>query len=795
MRLLPLLAFAQALGIWVADRGWLGLEVAVGLGASLLVIGLARATRATPRSALCAALAFLAGAASLAEQLDLAAARAPLPTEPVVVEATVIDRAAGPDWVRVDVGAARAVGAIAASLPTRIRLVGGSTPAGFRGLEAAQRGDRIRVMVVLHALHQPQNPGALSRVRRLERRGIGALGRLVHPALHVVLVDRSRASALRGIRALRREISARIARFGAGSALVRALALGDRSGLSSEVSDAFRKLGLSHLLAVSGLHLGLVASLAFAAARASVGRSAWLAARRDTRRIALGVGVAAAIAYALLSGWAIPVRRALVFLLVLALGIARGCSSRRAEPLAAAAIAVLAVEPGALFEPGAQLSFAATAALMFAAPRADRTEHSGARPRWWALDDAARASASAVAVTAPIAAWQLGSAAPFAWLANLVAIPWTAFALLPASLLAALALGCGLETLGGGLTSLAAWIARGTLDVALGCAERVPSWIPATRPSWVYVVAIALGTVGTLRARSTTARVLGALCVSVGVGIAPPRPLQPARPRAVAFEVGQGAASLVEGRRAAVLVDAAGAFEDYDWGRRVVVPALAALGVERLDLLIVSHADHDHAGGVSAVLDSLSIGEIWLPRGAARDPAFGSLRRLARSKGIAVSERGAGARAVAVGDLIVEPLWPAPGAVGRSRNDRSLVVRIRVSGHSVLLPGDLEVGAESDLVASGADLRSEVLALAHHGSRTSSSAAFLEAVGASVAIASAPCGGRFGMPHAEVLSRARRAGLPVWWTGRDGAVMIGLGERLTVWGYGERPSPTTCRVD
>jgi competence protein ComEC len=617
---------------------------------------------------------------------------------------------------------------------------------------------------------------------------------LVHPALHVVLADRSSGSPLGGIRELRREISAQLAATGAGSGLVRALALGDRSGLSTEVGDAFRKLGLSHLLAVSGLHLGLVASLAFAAARASAGRSAWLAARCDTRRIALGVGVAVAIAYALFSGWAIPVRRALVFLLVLALAVVRGRSSLRAEPLAAAAIAVLAVEPGALFEPGPQLSFAAAAALMFAAPRADRGESSGSGPRWRALDDALRTSASAVAVTAPIAACQLASAAPLALVANLVAIPWTAFVLLPASLLAALALGCGLEPVGGWLAALAVWVANGSLEVGLWCSDRLPVTLPATRPASVYLLAIAVAVALTLRARATAPRVLGALCVSALVGVAPPKLEQPRRPRVVALEVGQGAASLVEGLRAAVLIDAGSSFEGHDWGKRAVVPALAALGVARLDLLIVSHADLDHCGGVPAVLDSLPVGEIWIPHGAAVDPAFDPMWALARSKRVPVSERGADSPAVAIGDLIVEPLWPLPIAERRSRNDRSLVVRIQVAGHSVLLPGDLEARAESDLVASGADLHSEIIALAHHGSRTSSSDLFLDAVGAAVAIASAPCGGRFGMPHAEVLSRARREGLPVWWTGRDGAVMVGLGERLTAWGYGDRPGADACRT-
>jgi competence protein ComEC len=793
LRLLPLLAVAQAVGIWVADRGWLGAEVTAVSAVALLVAGLAAVRGPTGRCALSLALAFLAGAHSLALQLGVSAAVVSLPAEAVVVEGTVIDTASGPEWLRVDVADVRAIDPKGLRIPARIRLVGGATPDGFHGLEAADRGERIRAMVRLRALHEPQNPGSPQRVRRLQRRGIGAFGRLIHPALHVALADRSSRSPLRGIRKHRRAIAGDIAAFGAGSGLVRALALGDRSGLSTEVGDAFRRLGLSHLLAVSGLHLGLVASLAFALARSSVGRSAWLAARCDTRQIALGVGVATAIAYALFSGWAIPVRRALVFLLVLALTVVRGRSSLRAEPLAAAAIAVLAIEPGALFEPGAQLSFAATAALMFAAPRPDRAAFAESAPRARGFEDALRASASAVAVTAPIAAWQLGSAAPLALLANLVAIPWTAFALLPASLLAALALGCGLETLGAGLASMAVWLANGTLELGLWCSDRLPSITPSTRPAAVYLLAIALCVAVTLRARTTAVRVLGAFLVSAWVALAPPRSLQPPRPRVVALEVGQGAAALVEGLGAAVLVDAGSSFDGLDWGKRAVVPALAALGVERLDILILSHGDLDHLGGAAAVLDAVSVGEIWAPFGAAADPAFDPLLEAARSKRIPVFERGAGSPAVSRGDLRIESLWPPPVAERRSRNDRSLVVRIELAGYRVLLPGDLEASAEFDLVSSGADLASEIISLSHHGSRTSSTEAFLEAVGATLSVVSAPCGGRFGMPHAEVLERAAGKGLSVWWTGRDGAVMVGLGKRLTAWGYGERPARDSCR--
>ncbi len=117
-----------------------------------------------------------------------------------------------------------------------------------------------------------------------------------------------------------------------------------------------------------------------------------------------------------------------------------------------------------------------------------------------------------------------------------------------------------------------------------------------------------------------------------------------------------------------------------------------------------------------------------------------------------------------------------------SSNDGSLVVRVDVRGRRILLPGDIEAAAESALLAGGAELRADLLKLPHHGSRSSSTARFLEAVGATLAVASAPWQGRFGMPHAEVLDRAQGAHVTVWWTGRDGAVMVGLGEALVAWG-------------
>ena len=169
---------------------------------------------------------------------------------------------------------------------------------------------------------------------------------------------------MRAVRGLRREISGKLAAAGAGSSLVRALSLGDRAGLSSEVREAFRRLGVSHLLAVSGLHLGLVAALAYGAIRMTILRATQLAAAFDVRRFALAGAIGAALVYGLLTGWAPPVQRASVF--VISIGLAWMLRRRisHLQLLGLAGGVLLLHEPAALFSASAQLSFAASAAPM-----------------------------------------------------------------------------------------------------------------------------------------------------------------------------------------------------------------------------------------------------------------------------------------------------------------------------------------------------------------------------------------------------------------------------------------------
>jgi competence protein ComEC len=763
---LAALAIAQVLGIALADR-LAPAPYLVRLAAwTALALGVALRRRRVAGFA-CAALALAAASgAALAQRLADAARDRPAAPIEVTIDGTVTSQARGLGESEVELAGVAAVPGEPARVPPRaIVRARGSTP-----IDDALPGDRLRLRVRLRAPESRANPGGRDAARALARRGIGAVGALVHPALVVRLADAEGPRPLAPLHALRVRVAARLRAAGEGGALLAAFAVGDRGGLDLQRRTELRQLGLTHLLSVSGLHLVLVALGAFRLAGPLTRR---VPIARDARRAALALAVGAATAYALLAGFEVPVQRSLVMLAAGAAGIGLRRPVRRAAPLAVAALAILAADPAALFDAGAQMSFLASVALVLALPVVPTT---GLRRRVLEL---LHTSALATAATAPVAA-TLGSVSPWGLVANAVAVPWTGVALMPLAFAAAGASLAG--TAGAPVVRAASAVAAASLRAASAAAERLPAaWNAQPAPVYVWIALAAA--LGLLLVRSVALRSAGAVAIVAALAAAPPPRVVPDAPRMVAIDVGQGDATLVQGLRGAVLVDGGGAFPGRgDLGASAVVPALRALGVERLDLVAASHGDLDHRGGLVSVLRAVPVGRLWLPYGGRADPAFAALVAVAGERRVPVEERGAGGAPLAAGDLTVESLWPPPGARG-SRNDDSLVLRVAAGAHAVLLAGDLEAGAERALVASGAPLAADVLKLAHHGSRTSSTQAFLDAVGGAVAIASAPHFGRFGMPHADVVARAHGAGYAVWWTGRDGAVVISLGDPLWARGF------------
>ena len=678
-------------------------------------------------------------------------------------------------------------------LPRRIWVADGRSE--ISPLRRVRRGDRVRLRAVLRAPDSRRNPGGRDRRREMSRRGVGARGWLAPPHSVVRLRDAAPQPTSRSptavLAAVRERAGAKLAARGPGGALLAALALGQRSGLTEAQLAAFRHLGVGHLLAVSGLHLALVAALAYRMALFALTRRPPRA--MDLRRIAVVTAAVAALCYSQLAGGAVPVLRALLLFSLLALGWLLRRPLRPGATLALAAMGILASAPEALFQPGAQLSFAACGALLAAASaRRRRDSHGEEAPP--PLERGLRISATALAATAPIAAYHFGVLSPWAIPANLVAVPWTAFVLLPSALLAAGV--AALDPLGGEFAlRLTCAVAEATLWLFSAAAAALPGpWRCA--PSAAATLAAAAGAVLVVRSQRTRFRVAGALALTAWLAYAPPGPQAPPAPRAVFLDVGQGDATLIQGRSAALLIDGGSAVAgSYDRGASDVVPALLALGIRSLDLVVVTHGDLDHRGGITAVLEAMPVSALWLPFGARRQAAFADLLVRARARGVPVLERGLGSAPERFGDLRCVPLWPPQPAGGPgsstpgelSRNDASLVVRVDAAGRSLLLPGDIEAGAERRLLQEhGTALRAEILKLPHHGSRTSSSVSWLAAVDADIAVASASRYSRFGMPHPLVRRRVREAGAALWWTGSDGAVWIALGSD-PLWVRGTRP--------
>ena len=610
-------------------------------------------------------------------------------------------------------------------------------------------GQQALARLRLAPLRPATNPGARSPRRRWARRGFpsgGTVSRLVPAAL-------PSASLPAGVAHLRARIGAALdpaERPSRAGALLRALVVGDRSRLAPAQRDIFAHSGTAHLLAVSGLHVGWL----FAVTQICVG---WLLRRsrapgllRRARGLALAAGALAALGYAGLAGFGAPALRASAMAFAGTLAVLGGRPSAAANALCAAALAVLSLEPAALFEASFALSFSAVAGILIWAPPPAR------------MAALLHATVAAGLVTAPWAA-ALGAPLPAGTLlANALAIPFFAGVIVPLGLLAA-----GASLLGTGpaavLTPLAAAAAELGLRLVAGLTS--PDLLRgAASPLGLACVLAASGFALRLavlgRSRAALALLAAALALLLAV------PVREPRHEVLTLDVGHGDALVVRSGEAAWLVDAGTRFERYDAGRRVVLPALRAEGIARLDALVVTHADRDHVGGAAAVVRGLPVGELWLGLDTWRHPALRPLRREAARLGVTVRVLSGG-EAPAAGVLV---LWPEAGAGASTDNDASLVLRVALGHGCALLAGDVPASVERHLARALEPCA--FLKLAHHGSHTSSDPLFLDRLSPELAVASSGRRARLPLPHPTVRARLARRSVSLYETARTGALRV-----------------------
>ncbi len=525
-----------------------------------------------------------------------------------------------------------------------------------------------------------------------------------------------------------------------------ALVLGDGSGLTSEDWRVLQDTGTVHLLVISGQHIGLLAGLVYALIAGLARYGCW---PRTWPWLpwACGLAFAAALGYGLLAGFGVPVQRACVMVGLVLLWRLRFRHLGLWWPLLLALNGVLILEPLASLQPGFWLSFAAVAVLILAF---------GARlgpwPAWQAWTRPQWLIAIGLFPVLLVLGLPISLSAP---LANLVAVPWISLVVLPLALLGTVTLA--LPFVGEGLL----WLAGGALDGlfrGLGwLATLVPAWIPTEVPLVFWWVSL-LGAVLLLLPKGVPFRLLGWPMLLVAVF--PPRePVPHGQVDVVQLDVGQGQSLILRTRHHVLLYDAGPRSGTFDLGARVVLPSLRKLGVEQLDLMLLSHGDADHAGGAAAVARRMPTKRVvggetrGLPAFLATEPCISGEKW--------------------TWDGVSFELWQWPDAI--DGNPKSCVLQVEANGERLLLTGDIDRHAEQALLASPLAVPTDWLQAPHHGSRSSSSWPFLARLGPTSVLISRGRGNAYGHPHPHVLARYRAVGSRVYDSAEQGAVRLQLG--------------------
>lgn len=621
-----------------------------------------------------------------------------------------------------------------------------------------EAGQRWRLTARLRAPHGQVNPHGFDFELWLFERGVRATGYVRDGAAApppVQLASHVGHRVERWRQRVRDAVFARVAHDPRAAGVLAGLSVGDQAAIDRSDWDVFRATGTAHLVAISGLHVTMFAWAAGALVAAAWRRSARLALWLPAPTAARWGGVAAAAAYALLAGWGVPAQRT-VWMLVTAAALA---SLGRQWPwplvLLAAAVAVSTVDPWALLQPGFWLSFVAVALLMASQPAA--ASHDGTASRaarlWRPVRGALRTQVVATVGLAPLTLVLFQQVSLVGFVANLVAIPAVTLVVTPLALL--------------GAVVPPAWdlgaVVVGALSVALGWLAAWPAavHVAAAAPWWAQLAGL-LAAVLLIAPLPWRVRAMALPLVLPLLWPAVERP-PPGRYELLVVDVGQGSAVLLRTARHALLYDAGPQYSrDSDAGQRVLVPLLRSLGVRRLDAMVLSHRDSDHVGGAGAVLAALPVRQVV---GAMPDAAAAPVSAAARR-----CEAGERWHWDGVEFELLHP--PADDhARALKPNAMSCVLRIvDERGRAVLLAGDIEAAQEAALVRRfGERLRSDGLLVPHHGSRTSSSAMFLDAVAPRLAWVQAGYRNRFGHPADDVLQRYAERGVEVVRSDRCGA--------------------------
>lgn len=644
------------------------------------------------------------------------------------------------------------------------------------------RGDRIRCMTRIAVPVRLGLPGEFDFPRYLLLQRVAAIGRVVSKADIVLIRAAAEESMQRSIDLAARRLGDAIRLALADdwvSSVLAALLIGDQKRIPRELADAYTRAGVSHILSISGFHVGIIAAFIAMVSLWLFTRCDYLLLRCNVRRLVILLAVPAMMIYLFLTGNAPATARSVIMLAALAFALYVERESDPINTLLLAAFLLIAINPPSLFDLSFQLSFLSLWGIILSVPVLTKRMSAVTSTFARSLAQFIAASAAAACVTLIPVLFAFKVASLNGILTNFLIVPLLGYG-------AVLAGFCVLPLLvlvpsfnhillwpSATLIEISNWVITGFAGLPLIRFHGITMWDMLA--FLLFMCTMTFLRSNRIRFALGTALPLSALAMHVLTPFS-----SDGRLHVTMLSVGQAESLLVrlpDGKT--VLVDGGGYLHDTgrDFGQRVLAPALGALGVQRIDWMISTHDHPDHIGGLAFVARHFKVGEFW-------SSSAGLVADYSRDIRAVLSEQHIPVRRLAAGDsitlsegVVLKVLWPGRAARQRSDdemdvNEASLVFRLTYGRFSMLFAADAGFPAEHLVLAGGDELASTALKVGHHGSRYSTSEEFLERVKPRLALVSAGANNRFGLPSYRTLGVLAARNIPVYRTDRDGTIEL-----------------------